>query len=398
MESRRSPSGPSIGASFSPRHNSLNFLRLALALCVVVSHTVTGSWENDLFHRMGFGELAVFGFFGISGYLIASSAEHNKVLRYLWQRFLRIFPAFWACLIVVAVIASMVPLQNFGILTSSVAAASSPSGWILHNWWLRITQPTIDARFWNNPLWTLTYEFLCYLVLAALAVTGLLRRRLAVAILAAGVWGLQILFTFIPSLHHEFVVPASTMNLFLGGHNFWIMWFIKFGVVFLTGTLIYLYRDRVPDSGLLALGCFAALLGSLWLPTSSAGDYWVFASSGLFVALIAYPMIWLGIHLPLQRVGARNDYSYGTYIYAYPAQVLLTIFGVKRWGALPFFLLTVLFTIPFAVASWWFVERHALRLKKIELRAVRTRLSRAVSRTMHRREEVAEAQNIPSAR
>lgn len=371
-ESRLISSRVNIGASFSPRHNSLNFLRLALALCVVFSHTVLGSWETDIFHRMGFGEIAVFGFFGISGYLIASSAEHNNVLRFLWQRFLRIFPAFWVCLIVVAVIASLVPLRNFGILTNWVSAASSPSGWVLHNWWLRITQPTIDGRYWNNPLWTLMYEFLCYLVLAALAITGLLRRRLAVAILAAGVWGLQVLFTLIPSLRDEFV----------GAHNFWIMWLIKFGVVFLTGALIYLYRDRMPDSGLLALGCFAALMGSLWLPTSSAGDYWVFASSGLFVALIAYPMIWLGIHLPLQRVGARNDYSYGIYIYAYPAQVLLTIVGVKRWGSLPFFLLTILCTIPFAVASWWFVERYALQAKKLNLRVVWTRLSTTRSRTL----------------
>jgi peptidoglycan/LPS O-acetylase OafA/YrhL len=188
------------------------------------------------------------------------------------------------------------------------------------------------------------------------------------------------------------------MNLFLGAHNFWIMWIIKFGVVFLTGTLIYLYRDRLPDSGLLALGCFAALLGSLWLPTSSAGDYWVFAPSGLFVALIAYPMIWLGIHLPLQRVGARNDYSYGTYIYAYPVQILLTVWGVSRWGALPFFLLTVLCTIPFAVASWWFVERPALRAKKLEPRTVWNRLRRTPSRKMHLgRDNVGEAQNVSSA-
>ena len=83
---------------------------------------------------------------------------------------------------------------------------------------------------------------------------------------------------------------------------------------------------------------------------------------------IAYPLVWLAMHLPFQRVGAKNDYSYGIYIYGWPVLQLLALWGVVRWGYLPYSLLAVALTIPFAIASWWAVEKHALRLKSIRFK------------------------------
>ena len=85
----------------------------------------------------------------------------------------------------------------------------------------------------------------------------------------------------------------------------------------------------------------------------------------LTAVFLAYPLLWLGMHLPLYRVGARNDYSYGVYIYAYPVQQLLLVWGVSRWGYWPYTLLAVAAVIPFAVASWWVIEKHALKLKHV---------------------------------
>lgn len=88
-------------------------------------------------------------------------------------------------------------------------------------------------------------------------------------------------------------------------------------------------------------------------------------ASVLFAVFLVYPIIWLGFHLPLQRVVARNDYSYGVYVYAWPVQQLLATWNVQRWGMTAFMTLSVGATLPFAIASWWFIERHALRLKQL---------------------------------
>ncbi len=94
-----------IGVAVDPKRNSLNFLRLVLAFCVVYSHASDLGWwgyRNVVVNGNELGTIAVYGFFGISGYLIAGSATRNSVGRYLWQRFLRIVPALWVCLVVTA--------------------------------------------------------------------------------------------------------------------------------------------------------------------------------------------------------------------------------------------------------------------------------------------------------
>jgi peptidoglycan/LPS O-acetylase OafA/YrhL len=45
--------------------------------------------------------------------------------------------------------------------------------------------------------------------------------------------------------------------------------------------------------------------------------------------------------------------------------MLLVSLRAERVGFWPFMALTASFTLAFAVASWWLVEKHALRLKKV---------------------------------
>jgi peptidoglycan/LPS O-acetylase OafA/YrhL len=136
--------------------------------------------------------------------------------------------------------------------------------------------------------------------------------------------------------------------------------------IFLSGSLIYLYREKIPDSGSLALGATVLVLVGLVLPVGQGPPRFLQTSLDLTAVFLAYPLIWLGIHLPFTSVGANNDYSYGIYIYAFPIQQLFVMWGLNKWGYWPYTLVTITAVIPLAVASWWLIEKHALKLKKVK--------------------------------
>jgi peptidoglycan/LPS O-acetylase OafA/YrhL len=356
-----------IGATFSPRHNSLNFIRLVLATTVVVDHAVgLGGFKSDPFAQ--FGPLAVYGFFGISGYLIAASADHNTVGRYLWQRVLRIFPAFWVCLFLTAFLFGLLAWfkQNPHCGVSCyLRAPLGPVDYLRQNFWLRIDQPGIAdtlkgvpfGQAWNGSLWSLFYEFLCYLMLAAFAASGILRHRWIVAVIAAAAWGAELIITWNHSLNAQVTIFNATDATRL----------LQLVPIFLAGTLLFLYREKVPDSAWLAAACAALVALSFVIPLDGRNREFGLTLTNVFAPALAYLMIWLGIHVPLYRVGAHNDYSYGIYIYGYPVTQLLAVWGAYHWGVVGYTSTVVVITVLFAVGSWWLIERHALRLRKLRL-------------------------------
>ncbi|MHB8219929.1 MAG: acyltransferase family protein [Acidimicrobiales bacterium] len=348
----QSPKGATpktIGDSFDPRRNSLNALRLMLAAMVVVSHSITigGFGSERIIGQASLGDIAVNGFFGISGFLIAESAAKHGVFRYLWMRSLRILPAFWVCLVVVAF--GFGPLGWIHVHTASGGFFSAPNGpfrYIVVNSLLHMSQWQVAGTpahvphplAWNGSLWTLQWEFLCYLGMAILGVTRLLRRRRAVASLTGVVWLVQLSVY----LHPTALVDHSSVEFAL-----------RFGSIFLVGTVLRLYQHRIPDSKLLAGAAvvLVAVGSSLRDPNLIAGP------------ALAYLLLWLGVHLPLHRLGARNDISYGVYIYAFPVQQLLATWNLQRFGYLIFTASALVFTIPFAMGSWFGIERRVLHLK-----------------------------------
>jgi peptidoglycan/LPS O-acetylase OafA/YrhL len=78
---------------------------------------------------------------------------------------------------------------------------------------------------------------------------------------------------------------------------------------------------------------------------------------------LAYLCVWAGIRLPFHRLGQRVDLSYGIYIYAFPVQQLLALRGWPSHGFAVYLIATIALTLPLALASWFVVERPALRRK-----------------------------------
>jgi peptidoglycan/LPS O-acetylase OafA/YrhL len=130
MATRLAPAPPSGDGSatrsgLNLRENSIDFLRLTFATAVIVAHSYgvggfkVGSVGKSL-DMPGFGALAVFGFFFLSGFLVTRSyLSTASVWRYLWHRCLRIFPGFWCCLLLtVFVVGPIVCLKVGGTLSA----------------------------------------------------------------------------------------------------------------------------------------------------------------------------------------------------------------------------------------------------------------------------------------
>ncbi|MFI2753066.1 acyltransferase family protein [Cellulomonas sp. P22] len=339
------------GEQLNPRRNSLNLIRLILALAVLYHHSwPLGGFEgHPQIGGVVLGGWAVYGFFCLSGYLITASRLSHPLGEYLIHRAARILPAFWVCLgLTVAVFAPVAYLHDHGTLNGYLTGPGvTPLNHVLLNSTLQINAygigETLSANpyptAWNGSLWTLYYEFICYLAVGALAISPLFRRSLvpALASFFASVLLVANIETVLPYLQNN----PDVRN---------ILTLIPF---FLGGSVIQMARSRLPLHWLgaaLSAICTAALL--------ELSSEW-----GLQLAapLITYVLLWIGKSVPSPSVIRRHDVSYGVYIYAFPIQQLLASFGAHRHGVIAYTALSVVLTAPFAAASWILVERPVMR-------------------------------------
>ena len=187
-----------IDAGFDPRRNSLNCLRLVLAVAVIVSHTwpLGGYGPDPVIAGETLGTWAVAGFFAISGYLIANSRLHLPFGTFVVRRVLRIYPGYLVCLEVVA--AGFAPLS--AALGSGSINWGSAGSYLVDNLLRKVHQDGISDTLanapygpaWNGSLWTLIYEFLVLPRDRCVAVRDA-RRTLVVGalVLCAAVWTVE---------------------------------------------------------------------------------------------------------------------------------------------------------------------------------------------------------------
>lgn len=335
----------SLGASFDWKRNGLNAVRLFLASGVIVWHSfpLTGRDIGFAPLRQLLAEVWVDGFFAASGFLIVASwLKHPDWSAFLTARVLRIMPAFWVCLLVTGFVLVPVILLLGGV---SLPAGYWPSAvtYVLSNLFLQLRQYDVAGTpagvpypgVWDGSLWTLWWEFLCYLGVLALGVTRLLKRR----------WTIELVFVL--------AVAGSVLASLGLLHNYYYVNGARFAVMFAAGALIHKHRARIPVSWPIMCAAGVVILGSTWLP-----DYRMIAALPL-----AYLVIAAGALLRAPAYRLRNDISYGVYIYAFPVQQALAVFGLYTLHPLVFALLAIVPTVGLAAASWWLVEKRVLRLR-----------------------------------
>lgn len=356
METKPVTAGPpSLADRLGTTDNAIGFVRLSLAALVVFGHGLPlGGFTSPVFS--GVHGSAVNGFFIVSGYLILASGLRCRPRAFVWRRFLRIYPGYILALVVTAFV--LAPLAAFLEPGASWHSASAIR-YVLGALDMKPSQDGIDATLltvprpglWNASLWTLFYECLAYagvLVLVAIPVLRRHRRGLLWVLVAVG--GVLNIF---PALQEPFgVLPGPLPQIAGNGARLWTF--------FAIGMLVHEYASRLrPTRGVVSVSLL------LWVVTTQLGLGVPFALRTL-AELVLLPVIVLGAGALLRtRIGATRDLSYGLYVFACPVQQILLVLGVGQFGWLPTVLSCLLCTMPIAWASWTFIEKPALSLKRL---------------------------------
>jgi peptidoglycan/LPS O-acetylase OafA/YrhL len=336
------------------RDNNFTLLRFSAAMTVLFAHSVAvlglPPEREFFFNRLGFslGEMGLDMLFVTSGFLVtASLVGRQDLIAYLWARILRVYPGIWVMLVLTVFVlapalttlprgdyyASPLTWEYFRKCATLIGGVRYSLPGVFENVPLR-------AEF-NGSLWTMPVEVRMYLYLAAIWVA------LAVAPAAR----IKAMRFVLPISAAALLMIVLKARLFAGapnGANIRIF-------MFLYGSSLYLWRDRIPVGPRLLVGILAALV-------LASFDKTVFFV--VYAACLA-PLVLHLVYVPGGRIRAFNDwgdYSYGVYIYAFPVQQTLAfLFPAMSLAAM--MASSAFVSVAIAILSWKLIEERALGLK-----------------------------------
>jgi peptidoglycan/LPS O-acetylase OafA/YrhL len=282
-------------------------------------------------------------FFALSGFLVAGSAlRTRRLIPFLGLRVLRLLPALFVEVTLSAIILGAIFTDR-----SLSSYYADPTFW---TYFLNIVGEIhfhLPGVFTNNVtdvvnsnLWTLPWEFQCYVVMSVMIVTGILYLRKALAILFAVATIALIYASLVDGFQ---VVPAQ-----VGGPT--LVYY------FVAGVLMFLWRDKIVFHEVFffiaAATCYVLMMWSRM----------VF----IYPLLLTYITVFIGL-FPFPRLSLlkSGDYSYGIYLYGFPVtQALLAGFPALHQNLVVAAPLAVIATGAFAALSWHGVEKYFLKLKR----------------------------------
>lgn len=299
-------------------------------------------------------------FFGLSGFLVAGSAQRLSLGDFAISRALRILPALLVEIALSALILgpmlTSLPLTEYFTHPQFAAYFLNCFGWIHFD---------LPGVFAHNPypsqvngsLWTVPFEVMCYLAIGVLIACGAAKRASVLVISALGLLALSL---FLPAAMH-LVLDRPTAERLAEAY-------VHAGKgptmvpCFLLGAAAYALRDRIAFDARIFLGC---LVGLGAIAFAGSPEWWGFAPVAVLVApMMIYVVGFIGLSpMPAIPFFSRGDYSYGVYLYGFPIQQALAQLcpGIS-WAAL--LLASGALTTLFAVVSWTFIEKPALRLRR----------------------------------
>ena len=331
------------------KNNNFGFLRLLLATLVIVAHSAEILDQNRsreiltrIFGTITFGELAIDGFFLISGYLILKSyLSSTNVKSYLLKRFLRIYPGFIVASLFCIFV--LIPLSGEMQLIINTPLKDWVST-LLRLFTLETPQvPNTQYPTLNGAMWSIWLEFVCYLCIPIVYITKFNKPKIY-CILAVL---MMLIFLFTQISGKNIWLPYVRLDMH---HTSRLMF------AFLIGGLFYLLRDKVVWSKQLTITSILLLLISLNFKNFAEIGLMTFGAYLLFNFALNYKNKFLN------SIGSKVDISYGVYLYAWPVQ----IYVIKYYPQINLYMLMLVTLIAASIlgyVSWTFVEKPFMQLK-----------------------------------
>ncbi len=352
---------------FDPKNNALDFLRLFLSLAVVYAHSWHGKeselgWQNpvivgrsDMYRDIiPLGQLVVYGFFIISGFLITASwVRSPKITDYLSKRFLRIYPAFFVCIVMssfffipVVYLLQKNTLNGFG---SKYFVESFH--YVIDNMQITMNRNLgynelfvgKSMKETNGPLWSLIFEVKAYLLIVILGLIGVFKRSFFILIPTLLTWLIYSFAVYHPNFQ-------SILNSAFGDYKIFPLF-----TYFLVGSVFYIFEKKIIWDWKIAFGFLIILM------TSTFYDYF----SLIAPICMTYLIIFISMIIPIRNLSKKiGDLSYGVYIYSWPIQLCLNAIDFNaRFGFFTYFLVSAVLSLFAGFVSWNLVEKRFLALK-----------------------------------
>lgn len=309
--------------------------------------------SNSLIVVMSF---AVPFFFYISGYLITASAIKNDFKTFLKKRLARIYPAYFICILLIVILFAPLAFTiinngNFDLI-SYLNLNPSPARFFIYALPLNLFEnnigtllEAINADNWNVSIWTLFFEFGCYIAVS-IVMAVLMKSKIRKNNYPIIIFVIYLIFGIVYTL-----MPDSSNKA---------LFYFKLGMylfsMFFAGGFVYLIKDKLVFSyKFFALALIYCAMCMAFFSRNAAGIY---------IAIpMTYLLLVLSVKIKSPKFIKENDISYGTYIYAWPVQCIIAIFitfnniNISVWEYLVYVWILTTF---FAVLSWFIIEKPIL--------------------------------------
>ena len=342
------------------RKNNFDFLRLIFASFVIITHSypLSGIKECDCLcqisnGQVGFSYIGVKGFFVISGYLIFQSLQRSdNFIDYFWKRVLRLYPALFIVLLLTIILTPFVYHGDIPFYYNKSLLTYLPNNLSLYR-----IQYVIDGVFEKNPyksaingsLWTIPYEFTMYILLSFLIIFR--KKKIVMQIL------LLMSFLLLLTGNIFYFEQLKQYGFILSGEHL-----LDLGVFFIAGSLLAAINiEKIKRKKELLILISILVIASIYFDFYNYSKYLTLPILFILIGLNPIPYIY--------NIGNKlGDLSYGIYIYGFPVQQTLMYYF--KFNYLELMIFSLFISYIFAYFSWHFIEKNALKLKKLRPTAV----------------------------